>query len=491
MWQRHAALSTALSFVLALLVGCGGSAHDPQPLNPAPLSPSNINLIFVASEDLAYQGPGDINSSTANLTIQGLQRSLLMAAFLQQKVLGMQNVTGIYALEPMTHLQTANNYPDMVGLETVQQFAMLNQVTLSSDQFLGSPYAGQSYPINSSYGGTPPDGVATPSQFCANCQGLDFRDAQGGNEALAGAIVTANVPGFHLFSAPWETVSALMTNINQSEGYDLLLPASYISPNFIYALSITPSGTASLITYDSQINPPATYPVLSPPPASTTCNAQTPFSVTVTGGEGGAVIPAGANTNETLYFVRHADAHPQTFWSDNNYIGTGQWRALALPNALAGKLNPTQVYSIDPGQFGQGSLSAAGDHTWSTVAPALTAEPYAIANNLPYNLVTGFEVSDPETAAQPTSDFFFNGSKFSNQTVLVVWAFQFIQPAIKALLTTYHATDQQLAQISAWPPTDYDSIWTVKLDALGNVTVSNGMCEGIDSAALPAMPPQF
>ncbi len=46
-----------------------------------------------------------------------------MGSYLQKKVLGNQNVTGIYALEPMTHLQTANNYPDMVALETVQQFA--------------------------------------------------------------------------------------------------------------------------------------------------------------------------------------------------------------------------------------------------------------------------------------------------------------------------------------------------------------------------------
>jgi hypothetical protein len=42
-----------------------------------------------------------------------------------------------------------------------------------------------------------------------------------------------------------------------------------------------------------------------------------------------------------------------------------------------------------------------------------------------------------------------------------------------------------------WPPTDYDTIWTVKLDARGNLTVNNGMCEGISSAALPATPPQF
>src|ERR1019366_8802423 len=352
--------------------------------------------------------PGDINARTANLTNQGLQRSLLMATFLNQQVLGGKNVTGIYALEPMTHLQTANDYPDMVGLETIQQFAMLNQITLSSDQEGGTPYTGQSYPINDSYADVPlPIGVVPPQQYCANCQGLDFRDQDGDNEALLTTIVKNNPPGFYVFSAPWETVSALLANINKLEHYNLALPASYISPNFIYAISIAPSGSASLVTYDSHITPPATYPVLSPPLASAACTAQTPFSITVT---------------------------------------AGQWRALDLPNALLGKVNVNQVYSNDPSQFGPGSFlyssdgssSPSRDHNWSTVAPPLTAVPYAIANNLHYNVVTSFDLSD-NNVDQETSTFFFfsNGGQFSNQTVLLAWSFQFIQPTILAMLTSY------------------------------------------------------
>ena len=490
-------LFLALVLALTLLAGCGGSPGPPV------LNAGNLNLIFVVSEDLAFQASGDVNPSTANLTDQGLQRSLLMASFLQQMVMGMQNVTGIYALEPMTHLQTANNYPDMVGLETIQQFAMLNQVTLSSDQHGGTPLAGQSYPINASYAAVPlPVGVVSPQQFCANCQGLDFRDQDGDNEVLLTTIVKKAPPGFYVFSAPWETVSALMASINQREGYNLTLPASYISPNIIYAISITPSGSASLSTYDSHITPPATYPVLSPPPASAACTAQTPFNITVIGGQNGAVKPAGINTNETLYIIRHADAHPTAYWDDNNYIGAGQWRALDLPNALLGKVNVNQVYSNDPAQFGEGSVlyssdgsvSPSPDATWSSVAPPLTAVPYAIANNLPYNLVTSFDLSDgnDNTIGQETSTFlFFNkGGQFSNQSVLLAWSFQFIQPTILALLTSYNAA-QQAPPSDVWPPTDYDTIWTVKLDAVGNLTVNNGMCEGINSEALPATPPQF
>ncbi len=176
-----------LVLALTLLAGCGGSSgtNATAPPNPAPLSAGNLNLIFVVSEDLAYNASGDINPGTANLTNQGLQRSLLMATFLQQHVLGKRNVTDIYALEPMTHLQTANNYPDMAALETIQQFALLNQIALPTEPSpINAPYTGNSYPINVSYAsGSIPTGVATPTP-CANCQGIDFTDQGGDNETL-------------------------------------------------------------------------------------------------------------------------------------------------------------------------------------------------------------------------------------------------------------------------------------------------------------------
>jgi hypothetical protein len=415
-----------------------------------------------------------------------------MATFLQQQVLGTQNVTGIYALEPMTHLQTAGKYPDIVALETIQQFAMLNQTSAS---YQGSgPVTANSYPIFASYSleAALPDNVAPPAFLCAACQGLDFRDQDGDNEALVTGIVKADVPGFYVFSAPWETTRSLLANINKLEHYNLALPASYISPNFIYAISITPSGRARLVTYNSNLNPPSTYPVLPPPPlVSTACNTpqtQAFFSRAVTGGIDGAVIPAGTNTNETVYFVRHAEAHPASWWDDGNYIGEGQWRALDLPNALRDKILPTQVYAVDPAignPGGEGSVAS------SYVRPSLTVEPYAIANNLPFKLAGSVPVfsQNPPQLSTAASDYFFTGGTFSNQTILVGWEHDHIPPTVNALLTSYHANGQQPAP--NWPDTDYDTIWTVKLDAVGNVTVDNGMCEGINSATLPKTPPQF
>jgi hypothetical protein len=473
-----------LVLAVTLLAGCGSSG----PPTPAPLSRGNLNLIFVVSDDLAYHATGDVNPKTANLTNQGLQRSLLMATFLKQQVLAGENVTAIYAVEPMTHLQTTNNYPDMAALETIQQFAMLNQITLSDAGQI--PYTSNSYPINVSYA---PDqvisGVASPYQSCAGCQGLDFSDQGSDNETLVSDIVKANTPGFYVFSAPWETVSTLMANINQLEGYNLTLPVRYAGPNFIYAISIAPSGGGTLVTYNSNIVPPSGYPALpaggivSAPclPAST----HTTFHIQVTGGVGGAVVPAGINRNETVYLVRHAEAHPKSWWEDGNYIGAGQWRALDLPYALRGKIQPTLVYSIDPAQVTSGSTSTQGDF-YSYVRTNLTVLPYAIANNLPYNLAASFELLD-HNAPQLTSNFFFNGGQFSNQTVLVGWEHDHIPPTVLALLTSYNAGPPP----PPWPDDDYDTVWTVKLDANGNLSVDNATCEGISSTALPDTPPQF
>jgi len=485
-------LALTASFAL-LLSGCGSAGNGGVPATPAPLSAANLNLIFVVSEDSANT-TGDVNPATANLTSRGLQRSLLMAPFLQQNVLGGKNVTGIYALEPMTHQQTTHGYPDMAATETIEQFALLNQITLSTNTTGGDFYTGNNYPIYVSYAlGSIPSGVAEPSFPCPNCQGLDFNDLGGDNETLVTGIIDADLPGYYVFSAPWETTSALLENINTFERFNLALPSGYQGPNYIYAISIPPSGSARLTTYNSNVNPLNTYPVLpvpSPPAlVSASCTLNVPSSI-VTLGSAGAVLPAGINTNETLYFVRHAEAHPQGYWSDNGYVGAGQWRALDLPNALLGKISPNQVWSGDISQFTQGTTTASGEHLWSGIAPALTVEPYAIANNLPYNLVSSFELSDPNWA-QLISNFFFTGGRFSNQKVLVGWSYQQIQPTVQALVSSYYPNTTSPLTAPTWLDTDYDSLWTLTLDAHGNLTADFTKCEGIDSGTLPPTAPQF
>ena len=481
--------SLFLVLVLTLLAGCGGNSSSRTNTNTTvPLSANNINLVFVVSPDLAYHAPGDINPDTANLTNQGLQRSLLMATYLKKQVLGTKNVTSIYVLEPMTHLQTANNYPDMAAIGYIQQFALLNQITLTGVGGAGSPfYTANSFPLNAS---PVTSSAAKPLDFCPDCQGLDFNDTGSDNVALVAGIIKLDVPGFYVFSAPWETISALMANINAQQGYNLSLPASFQGPNLVYAISITPKGFASLVTYNSNLTPPSTYPVLPTPVASASCPgpSTTPqlFNIAATAG----IITAGINTNQTMYLIRHAEAHPWSGWDDGNFVAAGQWRALALPDALKGKISPTQVYSIDPAQVYPGAYITAGNSSFSYVRPSLTAWPYAIANNLPYYLVSEFEIFDPSSPSATVQYFFFD-PKFSGQTILLAWEHAHFPPIINALLNYYPNGGAQALATDAWPSNDYDTIWTVKLDGQGNLTVSNALCEGIDSTALPDTAPPF
>lgn len=472
---------------LALLLGCG-SSHGPTTTS---LNPGDVNLVFVVSEDLTWQAPGDVNADTACLTSQGLQRTLAMASFLRQTVMGGNNVNGLFALEPATHPQTANQYPDMNALMALQPFALLNQITLSSDLAGGTPYTGQSFPINVSYAaGAVPGGAAVPSQSFPGCQGLDFNDTHGDNETLINGIISANAPGLYVFSAPWETVGSTLANLNALHNYHLAVPTAYAGPNCIYALSLTAGGIPALTAFNSNVSPVSTYPALATGAfGAAAAPTPTPAHLILTGGTGGAVVPAGINRDETVYLVRHAEAHPQGYWSDSNYVGAGQWRALYLPTALHGRIDPDQVWSEDPAQSIQGAVSASGASHWSNVAPALTVQPFAIANGLPYRLATAID-ENATNPAQLTSDFFFSGGQFSNHKLLLGWTYTQNPLIVDALLSSYFPGGGA-PSAPVWSPSDYDSFWVISIDGAGNLTADFSQYEGIESSALPAAAPQF
>ena len=96
-------------------------------------------------------------------------------------------------------------------------------------------------------------------------------------------------------------------------------------------------------------------------------------------------------------------------------------------------------------------------------------------------------VAVPATAAESARQFFFNGGQFSNQVMLLGWESQRINPFLNALLDSYGGTEKE----RTWPGNDYDTIWTVRIDSVGNLTVENDLCEGIDSTKLPEMAPLF
>jgi hypothetical protein len=86
-----------------------------------------------------------------------------------------------------------------------------------------------------------------------------------------------------------------------------------------------------------------------------------------------------------------------------------------------------------------GTDNATGNANWSHLTPAMTIEPDATANNLPYNLAASFLMSDPN-GAQEGSDFFFRNPQFSGQTFLMAWEHSQISQIVNKLLQSYGST---------------------------------------------------
>jgi hypothetical protein len=73
---------------------------------------------------------------------------------------------------------------------------------------------------------------------------------------------------------------------------------------------------------------------------------------------------------------------------------------------------------------------------------------------------------------------------------LAAWEHLHIPTTVNALIASYFPNGGGPTAPN-WPSSDYDTVWTVMLDAQGNLSVDNQTCEGINSATLPATPPQF
>jgi hypothetical protein len=494
----------AVAIVLSLAVsGCAinsstGKTYGETTVPTAPaLRPTDTNLIFVVTPDLDHN-TGDINPKTANLTNQGLQRALKLATYLHTTLLNSANVNGIYALEPATRMQ--GGYPDMVPLETIEQFAILNEYSENAPQAL----VGSSFPVNVSYSSdSVPKTAATPPVYPPNCQGIDFADAGGDNEALVNGIISQKKGGYFVFALPFETFKNLLNKLRSLNSYEYTVPSDWEGANKLYVLAVPTVGTSTLNTYDTQINPGTSYPSMNPAWQDSPSSNQPAF-VTKPSEHSGYSLPAGINTNETVYFIRHGEAHPNQAWDDGNLTISGNWRALYLPVALAGKIKtPDLVYAVDPAQIIPGGPNSADPNinTYSYIRTSQTVGPYAIANGIPlyvasefYYSTSGKTIQSQEQCTTAAANFFFVGGQFSNKTLLISWEHSHIPLIAQSLVNLYFANVSNAPSVppyTSWSETDYDTIWTFSLDGSGNLTLSNLTCEGINSATLPTTPPSF
>ncbi|HYM22939.1 MAG TPA: hypothetical protein VEU08_07015 [Vicinamibacterales bacterium] len=159
------------------------------------------------------------------------------------------------------------------------------------------------------------------------------------------------------------------------------------------------------------------------------------------------VTPAvsGAPTTETLVFFRHGEKPAGGY---GQLTCQGLQRALALPNVLA------QRYGTPNSLFAPNPLPPIADASGSFdyVRPLATIEPTAIGLGMPVNAQYGYD----NIAGLQTE---LLGSTYAAATVFVSWEHIELQTLVQNLMNAYGGG----ATVPAWPSTDFDSLYVVRL----------------------------
>lgn len=149
---------------------------------------------------------------------------------------------------------------------------------------------------------------------------------------------------------------------------------------------------------------------------------------------------------ETLICLRHGEKPP---------LGLGQLscaglnRALALPKVLLTKYPvPQFVFAPDPTQ----TISEYGG-VYAYVRPLATIEPTAIYCGLPVNTQFGFpQIVELEAELQKDA--------YQNAAIYVVWEHVFLDTFAQDMVKAFGGDP---AQVPAWPDSDYDSIFLIRI----------------------------
>jgi len=350
---RWRALRAGLA-ALAVAVLAGGASAAASAPHFMPLDINPLNLIFLPSADVA--------PATGLMTSRGLQRSLRLASRLATI---MVSVGDIHAIAPTTATAPrADNVYDLSALESVEQLALEYDA-----------------PIDAS----------APAQCASPCpsQGLDATDIgnpDGANERLVeGIIATARrtgATGNHVFSLPVALMNNLVGYINSAEKYHLRIPRlEHNQRNTAYVISIDRANHATMRLYTFPVAPPPSYPKLLLRQSGACPQQRVSISTKVMG----LRPPAGINTSERVYLVRHAEAHPNNQFENGNYVCRGQSRALGAPTILYRKITASSGGRLprDFAVYGPDPSFPVGPHRNSYVRAALTVNPFAIAYGLP------------------------------------------------------------------------------------------------------------
>jgi hypothetical protein len=420
--------STAASMRWLLIMLCSlvlATTALAQTTQP-PLNVNEWNFVLVQSFEAA-------SGKSNNLSTEGLNHALRFGQLLDSQLAGkFGQLRQVYAFE------YAADGNDMSALESIEPFAVLNNLGVTVQKLS----AGDASVYNS------------PGYFIQQ--------------------VLANRPrGTYVMAMPARMLQSVASALTDTS-VDALRAHQYLVVS-------GHEGAFKATVYDDGISDIADYPHVSLPPASA-CT-QKPVTIHVN-------APAGlhAYASQSIFLVRHVEAHPNETFEDGNYVCQGQWRALGANAILLQKMHGRVldfVFTSDPSNI------IGCDATCSYIRPSLTVAPFAILHGLPLTLAP-FQWEDATDLAQALFD---QNSRYfkhpaSGSSILVGWEHANIEKAVKYLLKTLYENPTAASEVPAWDYRDYDSIWEIDTDKDGNLTFKN-TCEGIASTALPSTCPAF
>lgn len=166
------------------------------------------------------------------------------------------------------------------------------------------------------------------------------------------------------------------------------------------------------------------------------------------------VTPASiVSGTETLVFMRHGEKPPGGY---GQLTCQGLQRALALPPVLTSRYGNAQyVFAPDPAVM---IPDSAGSFYY--VRPLATIEPTAVRLGLPVNVQYGYtDIKGLQSTLV--------GTAYANSTIYVAWEHLYLQQLVQNLMNAYGGG----VTVPAWPSTDYDSLYIVRLRyANGTIT---------------------
>jgi hypothetical protein len=428
MFNHHKRLLVAL--VVGLALSACQTVRATEPTSPPPLYQNGWNFVLVPS----FEGP-PASVQSNNLSVTGLNHALRFAQMLDILIAGKENsLRGIYAYT------ADHNKDNLAPLQSIEPFAVLN----NRDVKVGS--------------------------LSAQAGAYDAPEAE------MPQFLGSEPEGIYVMAGSATMVRAIAQGLTGNKAPDLQ-PGDYLVVS-------GPAGKLTTARYNDGIAADATYPTIDLPPQSACSSSFAPITV---------AAPAGlkAYPNQTVYLVRHVEAHPTAAFENGNYVCQGQWRALGANQRLSDIMSPTAsggvpdyIFTSNP----HGLIDCEGGCSY--IRPTLTVAPFAIQHQQKLHLAK-FQWDDPidlaESLFNQDSPYFEHKT---GSTVLVGWEHGNIVKAVQYLVGDLYQAPKVAANLPAWSYTDYDTVWILSTNDKGDLTMTSS-CEHIPTAALPNTCPAF